>query len=86
MEVKVGDKVLFPQTLESSSSADGFVSFGRAGIYPGGGYSIDLLNTFLNNSRNLTEQVFEQLRSNNWIDSKTRVVLIEFVTFNGNNT
>lgn len=72
-----------PNTLswnyQTASEIDGFFTWGQLHFYPGGGYYQDLSD---NHPTNL--EILKNLRSNNWIDRGTRVVLIEFTIYNAN--
>ncbi|KAI8495088.1 hypothetical protein Bbelb_270740 [Branchiostoma belcheri] len=57
--------------------SNGFLYVGEHGVYPGGGY-IAALGRTLNDSL----QTLAHLRSNNWLDNRTRAVFTEAVLYN----
>ncbi|XP_035690161.1 polycystic kidney disease protein 1-like 2 [Branchiostoma floridae] len=56
---------------------NGFLYVGEHGVYSGGGYTATL-----NNTLSASLQTLEHLRSNNWLDNRTRAVFMETVLYN----
>ena len=52
---------------------------GSVGDYPADGFSINLAET-----KEETIAIFEDLKTNRWIDEYTRAVIIDFTMYNGN--
>ncbi|XP_078694962.1 polycystin-1-like protein 2 [Branchiostoma floridae x Branchiostoma belcheri] len=69
--------ITFPWDYTYGDISNGFLYVGEHGVYPGGGY-IAALGRTLNDSL----QTLAHLRSNNWLDNRTRAVFMEAVLYN----
>ena len=66
-----------PWRYQSAEDMDTVPKWGQFSFYPGGGFVVDL---GYENSTGFT--VIETLQSNDWLDRQTRVIILEFSSFN----
>ncbi|XP_053393414.1 polycystin-1-like [Mercenaria mercenaria] len=68
-----------PWAYRSTMEVDGVPYAGEIGIYSGGGYIVDLIG-----QRENVIRMADLLQLDNWIDKLTRIVFVEFTTYNPN--
>lgn len=68
-----------PWEYRTTMQVDGVPFAGEVGVYSGGGYIADLIG-----QRSHVIKMADYLKTNSWIDKWTRIVFVEFTTYNPN--
>jgi len=72
-------------TFEETNSAFSYTwASGTGRFYPGGGFNVEFPNVNDISSRNATIALMDFLQNTLWIDALTKVVMVEFNVYNGN--
>ncbi|ESP04058.1 hypothetical protein LOTGIDRAFT_110212 [Lottia gigantea] len=79
VNTSISDVVNYPWKYRTDSETNGAPHAGKIGVYPSGGYIVDLIG-----ARRRVDNMIEDLIQLKWIDHRTRALFVEFTLYNPN--